>query len=85
MAGFLSRTRSVGTGYEFYAHGIPAKSRIITFVVRKSTVCLFPFVIFFILSPNRSWKSFLLLNCNAVVIGNCYGFKLFCYRDKMVL
>ena len=46
MAGFLSRTRSVGTGYEFYAHGIPAKSRIITFVVRKSTVCLFPFVIF---------------------------------------
>ena len=27
----------------------------------------------FILSPNRSCKSFLFLNRNAVVIGNCYG------------
>ena len=32
MPGFLFRARSVGTGYELYAHGTPEKSSIITFI-----------------------------------------------------
>ena len=32
VAGFLSRTRWVGTGYELCTHGTPGKSSIITFV-----------------------------------------------------
>ena len=62
MAGFLSRTRSVGTGYELCAHGTPGKSSIITFVHfgverERAPVCFHLFC-FFILSPNLSCKSF---------------------------